>query len=745
MPWRRRSLPVRLFRGFIITILSLILVPAVVGATTVAAFLYLPLPAKLPVAKNTLPSQPSKVYDVNGAEIAIFRQHDINIPVQEKDIPPVLKQALISAEDQKFYSHHGVDLQGSFRALIADLRNKKVKQGGSTITQQYVKKAYTGNERTIDRKVREAILASQLDRQVNKDEILFRYLSIVYLGDGAYGAGAAADTYFRKPVSQLTASEAATLAGVIPAPSLYAPRENLSGAENKRRIVLKKMFEQGYLTQPKYDEAVAQPLWLESQGPPPGPVTLIYAPRGESAAKYPYFVDYVRRYLVAKYGEDRVFRGGLTIQTTIDPRLQDLADQTVAGQLSGTKSPLEMSLVTVEPPTGYVRAMVGGRDFNSSQVNLALGGCPAKLANQQYEVEPQCWSGKTVVGGGTGRQPGSSWKPFVLSAAYQKGIQPSKTYNAPATYKAPGCGKALGNSEGHGGGRINLKEATAKSVNTVFAQLVRDAGFPETAQVAKDLGITSSFFSSTYIGKCGQFALGVIEVSPLDMAAAYSVFANRGLRQPATPIVKVIDDKGKIVEDNTGRQAMRVLDESVADNVTAALQGVITNGTATRAQIDRQAAGKTGTTNDYKDAWFIGYTPTLSTAVWMGYSDAPRSLLNIKGVGRVFGGTIPAQTWARFMKPALADIPKTKFSDPAPIKAPADIQKLIKRDVQRQQFIESGAGRSPIGTSTGKFEDPVPNAKVDAPSTTTVPPSTPQTTILNTGPGGPTIIGTIPR
>jgi penicillin-binding protein 1A len=406
-------------------------VPIAVTVTVLAAFLFLPLPAALPQPRAGVESRISHIFAIDAkgkaVEIGVFRKFDQKIPVNRADIPLILKQALISAEDRNFYKHGGVDLRGSFRALWADLRKQGVVQGGSTLTQQYVKNAYTDKDRTITRKVREAILASQLDRQFDKDEILFRYLSDVYLGEGAYGVGAASETYFRKPVNQLTLSEAAMLVGLIPAPSYYEPRGNPQGAESKRQLVLKFMLEQGYIDQAQHDQAVAQPVWLAVQGKPPGPVTLVYPPL-QQQTQFPYFVDYVKKYLVARFGADKVERGGLQIQTTLDPEMQKDAEASVANALKGTAPPLEMALAAVEPPTGYVKALVGGRDFYNTtatygQVNLALGFCPpkSKYPEPQFriEVKPACWDDPDSLtqGGGSGRQPGSSWKPFVLAAA----------------------------------------------------------------------------------------------------------------------------------------------------------------------------------------------------------------------------------------------------------------------------------------------------------------------------------------
>ncbi|HEV7887808.1 MAG TPA: transglycosylase domain-containing protein, partial [Acidimicrobiales bacterium] len=402
-------------RGFLRSVVLFLMcsmaVPMAVTATILATFLFAPLPATIPQPRELAASRVSVVLDANGDEIGQFREFEQNIPVKQEDIPEILKQAVVSSEDRNFYGHGGVDLRGSLRALLADLRNKGVVQGGSTITQQYVKNAYTDKERTVVRKVREAILASQIDRQFEKDDILFKYLSTIYLGNGTYGVGAASESYFRKPVTQLSVSESAMLAGLIPAPSRFEPRGNPEAAETKRMVVLNGMLRQDRITQQQYDEAAPQKVHLVTDGPAGGPATLVYPPQQQNT-KFPYFVDYVGRYLIAKYGPAQVFKGGLRIQTTLDPDLQAQAEKTISDQLKGTKSPLEMSMVAVEPPTGYVKALVGGREFTQSQVNLALGGCPAvRPAKEKVEVRATCWDGESVGGGGRGRQPGSAFKP----------------------------------------------------------------------------------------------------------------------------------------------------------------------------------------------------------------------------------------------------------------------------------------------------------------------------------------------
>jgi penicillin-binding protein 1A len=721
-------------------------VPLTVTATILATFLFAPLPATIPQPKELSASLVSTVLDGNGDEIGQFREFEQNVPVKKEDVPEILKQAVISAEDHNFYKHGGVDLRGSLRALWADIRSKGVVQGGSTITQQYVKNAYTGKERTIVRKVREAILASQIDRQFEKDDILFKYLSNIYLGDGCYGVGAAAESYFRKPVSQLTLSEAALLAGLIPAPSRYEPRGNPDVAEQRRELVLGEMLKQHRITQQQYDETLPQKVWLMANGNPPPSATVVWPPQALNN-KFPYFLDYVQRYLVAKYGPAKVFRGGLRIQTTLDPDLQKAAEQSVADQLKGTKAPLDMSLVAVEPPTGYVKALVGGRDFNASQVNLALGGCPHIPTDSRIKVEVRatCWDQDSVSGGGLGRQPGSSFKPFVLATALSKGYSPTKVYSAPPVFHIPNCkpsptsGCTIGNNEGEGGGSSTIRNATVKSINTVYAQIVRDVGCKDAGEMAKKLGITSAWYSPQFHTCSGTYALGVIDVSPLNMASAYGVFANGGVRMAPTPVLKVIDSDGKVLEDNSKLHGDQVIDRVVADNVTDVLRGVITSGTGTAANIGRPAAGKTGTTENFTNAWFVGYTPTLATSVWMGYSNnQTTSLRNIKGVPRVFGGTIPARTWHNFMATALKDVPVTDFNQPAPIKPLADALDRLARngfDPGYKSYVDNTDLGGPY-----IVQPPAPTAEPPSTTTTTTDTtatsSTTSTTLFPTGGGG---------
>ncbi|HEX3540188.1 MAG TPA: transglycosylase domain-containing protein [Acidimicrobiales bacterium] len=721
-------------------------VPVAVIVTILGALIFLPLPATIPPPKPLTSITPSQVYDRNGNLIATFHQFDERIPVTEKDIPPVLKEAVVAIEDRNFYQHGGVDIRGSLRALFADLNGKSL-QGGSTITQQYVKLTYTNGQRTLARKIREAILASKLDRSSSKDEILFQYLNTIYFGDGSYGIGAASENYFRIPVSQLNVSQAALLAGLIAAPSSWAPRENPSSAEDRRVLVLDKMLQQGYITQEEHDAAVGQPVTNLAAGQTANPAeTTVYPPQ-QDKPKYPAFVDYLLRWLLQKYGPQMVYQGGLRVQTTLDPAVQAEAEASVQASLKGTAEPLEMALATVEPQTGFVDAIVGGRDFGGAgpyaQVNFALGGCEAKpAASVTVEVPADCWNGVDITSrtGIAGRQPGSAWKPFVLATAFAEGIPPTRVYPAPRVYVIPNCKPSptnpctISNNEGEGGGASTIRVATVLSINTVYAQLIRDTGCVQVAQMAQKLGITSAWYSSQVQTCSGAYALGEVGVSPLDMASAYGVFDNHGARAVPTPVLKVIDGGGKVLVDNisTPPHSTQVIDPIIADNVTDVLRGVITSGTGTGANIGRPAAGKTGTTSKFTNAWFVGYTPSRSTAVWMGYANNQSTSLVLPGVGNVFGGTVPASTWKSFMSASLAKVTPTDFSQPPPLQSLTD-----QLNTQARGGINPGAPVAPadtplggpyvVGSAGGNVVLPAPSTTL--PPATTVPSPTTSTTL----------------
>ena len=350
--------------------------------------------------------------------------------------------------------------------------------------------------------------------------------------------------------------------------------------------------------------------------------------------------------------------------------MQAQAETAVAAALKGTQAPVDMAMVVLEPGTGLVKAMIGGRDFAASQVNAALGACPATTGPQSNDG-PIC-----IDGGGSGRQPGSAFKPFTLSKAFEEGLDAKKVYDGPSSYTFPkgkcqGANCTVHNVESGGYGPITLRQATAYSVNTVFAQLIEDVGIAKTAELAHRLGLT--MISPDGRGRSGPYGpsltLGSADVSPLDMAAAYSVFADRGMQFPASPVLRVTAADGTVLEDNSARTGKRVLATSVADQVNDVLKDVVGYGTGVAANIGRPdgTAGKTGTSESFSDAWFVGYTPQLVTSVWMGNTNGRQPLVNIKGLPEVFGGTLPAQAWHDFMAAALAGSPVENFVPPAPL------------------------------------------------------------------------------
>ncbi len=726
-----------------VVLISVTIVPMAMIGTALGIVLFTPVPVTVPEAKVIPRAEPSTVFDSLGRPIAVFRQFDSKVPVAQEDIPNQLKLALITMEDRSFYSHDGVSLRGTVRALVKNVQAGETEQGASTLTMQYVKNVLALDEATpvaaapgaaviqrpergFIRKLREAIIANRVDREVTKDDIMFGYLSNVYFGQGAYGVGAAARTYFQKPVKNLSLSEAATLVGIIPSPSRFDPRANLRTAESKRVLVLQKMLEQKHITQQEHDEAAAQILWRERDGEPPEgqPVTLVFdPPRVET--KYPYFVDYVRRYMIARYGEDALYRGGLQITTTLVPDLQAKAEETAAATLKGTNRLLETSIVAIEPSSGYVKALVGGRDFNApdGQVNLALGFCPSidsivKRIKHEPRLAPTCITQNDISGGGSGRSPGSSMKPFVLAAAFEEGIPPTEIIDG-SVYRVEGCRSARGcsiqNYEGGGTGPVDLRTATVKSINTAYARLGLKVGIRKVASMMQRLGVTSAWYDPDVHG--ASYSIGGVDVSPLEMAAAYSVFANRGIRQPATPVIVVTDADQRIIEDNTSRPGERVLSENVADNINSVLQGVVDSGTGVRAQLTgRPVAGKTGTSQNYGNAWFVGYTPQLAVSVWLGYKDAPRPLRGIKGVRAVAGGTIPAQTWAAFMRRALENEPVIDFTSPEPIKRQRQVESKLELQRRARGGIDPGKRRVPQEIGVHSFVEGGSTPAVDTPA-----------------------------
>jgi penicillin-binding protein 1A len=559
------------------------------------------------------------VYAENGRSVlAVLRGDESRVLVATEDIAPIMRQAIVSVEDQRFYEHDGVDVRGIARALWQDVRQQSIVEGGSTITQQFVKNAYIRNEQSIARKVREAALAWQLEQDWTKDRILTAYLNTIYFGHGAHGIQQAARAYFKKGAADLTLAEAALLAGIPADPSLYDPAVNPLSAKLRRSHVLGMMFEQGKITRGQFVRADKAPL------PTPENIRLP-GTQGEA----PYFTNYVTDQLVAEYGAGKVFGGGLRVTTTIDLDLQLKARAAIERVLRNPDGPAA-ALVAIDPRSGEVKAMFGGRNFRESQFNLAA---QAK------------------------RQPGSAFKPIVLAAAMSEGISPvTELESKPVSIDAGHRIWKVTNYDKTYLGRVNLSRALVSSDNSVYAQLTDLVGPKAIVKTAHDLGIRSRLAPYFSIG------LGSVGVSPLEMARAYATLANEGRRVDGA----VFGNRARVVESveraRSGRVEAnapipkQVMKESHAELVTDILEDVVQSGTGTRAAIPgREVAGKTGTTDNYGDAWFVGYTPELVVAVWVGYPDALRPMLTEFNGEEVAGGTLPALIWREFVEKVPED------------------------------------------------------------------------------------------
>ncbi|HWD08185.1 MAG TPA: transglycosylase domain-containing protein, partial [Actinomycetota bacterium] len=611
--------------------------PAVALASAFAAFLLFPPPVSLPQPQEATLAQTSHIYAADGSLLASLHAQYNRQPVSLDQIAPSMQHAIVASEDATFYQNSGIDVASIFRALLVDLKAKKAVQGASTITEEYAKIAYTGTDKSLFRKFRQALLAAQLDRSYSKPKILESYLNSVYFGDGAYGVEAAAQTYFGVHAAQLTLSQSALLVGIVPAPSVYSPITHPAIAEQRRQHVLDRMVATHYITADQAAQAKASPPSLVST--PDIQVT-----------RYPAFVDAVETYLVARYGKAKVFSGGLEVTTTLNPTDQQEAESVLATTLPNATDP-DYSLASVDPTTGYITALVGGRNFTIGNFNIAIQGR---------------------------RQPGSAFKPFTLVTALENGISPSSTYAGPSNICLPAWKPTcVTNFDNESFGTIPLSYATWNSVNTVYAQVVVQVGPQKVVNVANAMGIpgptwlpprsgctvTASNACGTLLTPLPSITLGSEEVTPLEMASAYATLAAGGIYRAPKLVSKVVDASGDILEQGPSA-ASQVVPAQIAYTATSILEGVITQGTATAANIGRPAAGKTGTASDYKNAWFVGYTPDLSTAIWMGYRNSNEPLLNVHGVGQVTGGTWPARMWSTYMKTVLASVPPTPFSPP---------------------------------------------------------------------------------
>jgi penicillin-binding protein 1A len=581
-------------------------------------------------------SQRSIVLAADGSDLAVLYNEQNRKVVPFDDIPATVVATVLAVEDEDFYDHGGVDVRSMVRALFTNVKAGDVRQGGSTITQQLVKNALLTSKQDFSRKIKEAVLSVRLEEQLSKREILERYLNTVYLGNGTYGVQAAAETYFGKDAKDLDLADAVLLAGTIKNPTGYDPIRHPKAALKRRAEVVRRLQAIGTVDDAAAREILARPLPTESHSELPKPDDYFVTEVVQRLLDDPAMAD-----VLGKTREERkhsLYYGGLTITTTLDPRLQGDAQEAVAKTLPDTDGRFTAALVTIDPATGGVKAMVGGEGFEKSKYN--------------------------IVTHAPGRQVGSSMKPIVLATAIDQGISPKSTINGAGKCEIPNPGGTPNpyeaeNYEGEAAGVESLYDATKHSVNCAYLRLGQVVGIDNVIAMAHRLGVTGD------LADVPSLPLGTGEIVPLDMASVYATFAAEGVHRDPYFVQQIKDRHGKVVYEHQD-DPQRAINTETAREVTDVLRGVITGGTGTAARFKdrRPAAGKTGTTAEHGDAWFVGYTPELSTAVWMG---SPIGRIEMKGVGgvrRVTGGSFPARIWQAFMGPALAGTEPRDFTEP---------------------------------------------------------------------------------
>ncbi|MGP1367291.1 MAG: transglycosylase domain-containing protein [Schwartzia sp. (in: firmicutes)] len=602
--------------GFGRILLGFIIVVIVMLTGIGCGFLTASMNTKPNLVDDLQPASSSQIYDVNGNEIANIHATENRVPVKLAQIPKDLQNAFVAVEDARFYEHAGVDPRGILRALWANISDGSVAEGGSTITQQLAKNAYLTQERTLRRKVQEMFLALQLEREYTKQEILEFYLNQIYFGQGAYGVQAAARTYFGKDVSELNLNECAMLAGIPKSPNYYSPFNNLTAAQARKAIVLEQMSKYHYIS-----DSVAQDLKKAE-------LKLVQPKSSGGVTVASYFIDYVTQTLIDRYGADAVYKEGLKIYTTIDMDMQRAAEEAMRDlplyeeTVNGIAQP-QGALVAIDPHTGQIKAMVGGR--GTDQFNRAT------MAE---------------------RQPGSAFKPFVFAAALENKFSPATIIeDSPVR---------IGDWEPENynrnfNGKVTLRTVAEHSLNVPTVKIAQKLGMDKPIYYAQEMGISTFVLDGPQNDRNLATSLGGMTrgVTPLELTSAYGTFANQGVHVDPVAILKVLDRNGKVLEQAKPKQRS-VISETSAAELTDMLQGVVVRGTGTGANIGRPAAGKTGTTSDYLDAWFVGYTPDLVAGVWVGCDDNT-------DLGGMTGGNLPATIWHDFMSVAVAGMPVQNF------------------------------------------------------------------------------------
>jgi penicillin-binding protein 1A len=576
----------------------------------------------------------SFLYTDNGQQLGVVPSATNRQRLPLSQISPSLPQATVAIEDARFWQHGALDYQGILRAFYQDLSKGHIVQGGSTITQELVRNLYIGTtkQRTLPRKIKEACLATKIFEQKTRKKILAEYLNEVFYGRHAYGAQAASRTYFSKPASRLTLVQAALLAGLPQAPTVFDPLTNPHAALVRRNQVLHAMFKNGYITASKLRSATRKKLELR-----PGH---LYTQQHQ-----PSFFGWATQQLpkqLGKHGQRQVELGGLQVKTTLDMRLQGLGVHAISSVLHSPADPAA-ALVSIDPQTGAVKAMV----------NYLPSG-----RRMQFNLATQAH-----------RSTGSAFKPITLATALSAGDSIYSTFYGPPELNiiTPECRQGNGywdvhNSADESAGTMNLLSATAQSVNTIFAQLIARIGVRNVQYMARNLGITERI-GGPYFRQACAITLGSVGFTPLELTDVYATLASGGIQHDPQAFESIRGPNGKLIPlKTTGR---RVLTANVAAEVTGALRGVVTGGTGTAAALgSRPVAGKTGTAENFQDAWFCGYVPQLVTCVWIGYPKGEIPLLNVEGVGEVFGGTLPAEIWHNYMAGAVGNLPVKQFPTP---------------------------------------------------------------------------------
>ena len=595
----------------------------IMGASVLYGFSSLFAPPNMD--ETLIPDAASQFYDINGNVIYTTLSEERRVPVSIDKIPKHVQQAFIAIEDNRFYEHSGIDYRGTARALVSTLSGREV-QGGSTITQQLAKNAFLTQERSIIRKIKEAFIAKELEHKYTKDEILTMYLNQIYFGQGAYGIESASLYYFGKHVQNLDIAEAATLAAIPKSPNYYNPFENPKESKNRQELVIDQMVKYGFISADSAAKAKAKKMVYSTSHKQQN------NPRG-------YFFDMISQKVIAEVGADALYKGGLKIYTTLDMDMQLAAEKAMRhlpNYYTDSKklAQPQMALAAVDPKTGYVKAMIGGRGQDKfNRATLAV------------------------------RQPGSAFKPFVYLTAMQNGFTPASIIEDKEEEFAKGWKPQNSDMQWHG--KVSLRTALKRSINVPTIKLAREVGVDKIVANVEKMGITTLVDSGAYSDVNLAMALGGLSkgVNPLEMASAYGVLATNGLYNKPIALLKIVDRDGKVLYQ-AKPQSKRVVDAASAYLTTNMLEDVLVSGTGGGMGIGRPAAGKTGTTDTYIDAWFVGYTPDLSTAVWVGDD-------NNKPMQRMYGSGAPLSIWHEFMINALASTPRTGFSNPG-VAVPAE-------------------------------------------------------------------------